>query len=49
MVEPLSGWHFQQEYDRLSSEQFQSFLDALSDALGDDIALIQLEQGEAHL
>ncbi len=48
VVEPLSGWHFQQEYDHLNSERFQSFLDALSDALGDDIALIQLDQAKAH-
>lgn len=48
VVEPLSGWHFQQEYDHLNSERFPSFLDALSDALGDDIALIQLAQAKAH-
>jgi hypothetical protein len=42
VVEPHSGWHFEQEYDHLNSEQFQSFLDALSTALGQDIALIQL-------
>lgn len=47
-VEPLSGWHFEQEYDHLNSEQFQFFLDALSQALGDDIALIQLDQAKAH-
>jgi hypothetical protein len=29
VVEPHSGWHFEQEYDHLNSEQFQSFLDAL--------------------
>lgn len=48
VVEPLSGWHFEQEYDPLNSEQFQSFLDALSTALGEDIALIQLDQAKAH-
>jgi hypothetical protein len=47
-VEPLSGWHFEQEYAQLNSEQFQSFLDALSAALGEDIALIQLDQAKAH-
>lgn len=48
VVEPHSGWHFEQEYPHLDSEQFQSFLDALSEALGEDIALIQLDQAKAH-
>lgn len=48
VVEPLSGWHFEQEYAQLNSEQLQSFLDALSDALGEDVALIQLDQAKAH-
>jgi len=48
VVEPFSGWHFEQEYSHLNSEQFQNFLNALSQALGDDIALIQLDQAKAH-
>jgi hypothetical protein len=48
VVEPLSGWHFEQEYGHLNSEHFQSFLDALSLALKDDIALIQLDQASSH-
>lgn len=48
VVEPLSGWHFQQEYDHLNSQHFQRFLDALSESLGEDIALIQLDQAKAH-
>lgn len=48
VVEVMSGWHFQQEYEHLNSEHFQSFLDALSQVLGDDIALIQLDQAKAH-
>lgn len=48
VVEPHSGWHFEQEYDQLNSEQFQKFLDALSQQLGDDIAVIQLDQAKAH-
>lgn len=48
VVEPLSGWHFEQEYDQLNSEHFQSFIDALSGALGQDYALIQLDQAKAH-
>jgi hypothetical protein len=42
VVEPLSGWHFEQEYGQLNSEHFQSFIDALSVALGQDCALMQL-------
>ena len=48
VVEPLTGWHFTQEYQRLDSEQFQAFLDALSVQLGEDIALIQLDQASSH-
>lgn len=49
VVEPLSGWHFSQEYDHLNTQRFQQFIDALSDQLGDDIALIQLDQAGAHV
>lgn len=48
IVEPLSGWHFYQEYDHLNSEHFQSFLDALSQALGAEMALLQFSQAGAH-
>ena len=48
VVEPHSGWHFEQEYDQLNSDQFQKFLDALSEQLGDEIAVIQLDQAKAH-
>lgn len=48
VVEPLTGWHFEQEYDHLDSVQFQQFLDSLSKALGNDMALIQLDQAKAH-
>lgn len=48
VVEPLTGWHFYQEYDHLNSEHFQSFLDALSQALGDEMALLQLDKAGAH-
>jgi hypothetical protein len=44
-VEPLSHWHFCQEYQRLNTEKFQQFIDALSCQLGDDIGLIQLSPG----
>lgn len=48
VVEPLSGWHFTAEYECLNSEQFQAFLDTLSVQLGEDVALIQLDQAKAH-
>jgi len=49
VVEPLSGWHFSQEYAHLDTENFQQFIDALSEQLGQDIAVIQLDQAGAHL
>ncbi|MEG4090135.1 hypothetical protein [Microcoleus sp. Pol12B4] len=44
VVEPLSGWHFCQEYAHLNTQRFQEFIDALSDQPGEDIAPIQLDQ-----
>jgi DDE superfamily endonuclease len=49
VVEPLSGWCFTCEYPRLDRENFQQFIDALSLQLGDDIAVIQLDQAGAHV
>ena len=49
VVEPLSGWHFCQEYAHLNTEDFQKFIDALSLQLGEDIALIQMDQAGAHV
>src|SRR5512139_96540 len=48
VVEPLRGWYFTAEYECLNSKQFQLFLDALSEQLGEDVALIQLDQAKAH-
>lgn len=48
VVEPLSGWHFCQEYPHLNGENFQQFLDALSQELGSDMALIQMDKASAH-
>lgn len=48
VVEPLTGWHFCQEYPHLDSENFQKFLDVLSQELGVDMALIQMDQASAH-
>jgi DDE superfamily endonuclease len=49
VVEPLNGWQFTQEYPRLDSENFQQFINALSEQLADDIAVIQLDQAGAHV
>lgn len=49
VVEPLSGWQFTQEYSRLNTEHFQQFIDALSEQLGEEIAVIQLDQAGAHV
>ena len=49
VVEPLSGWHFTQEYSHFNTEHFQQFIDALSEQLGDEIAVIQLDQAGAHM
>jgi hypothetical protein len=49
VVEPLSAWHFCQEYAHLNGEDFQQFIDALSLQLGEDIALIQMDQAGAHI
>ena len=48
VVEPFAGWQFCQEYAHLDGETFQKFLDALSQELGDDMALIQMDQASAH-
>jgi hypothetical protein len=44
VVEPWSGWHFCQEYVSLNTPRFQQFMEAISNQLGDDIAIIQLDQ-----
>lgn len=48
VVEPLSGWHLCQEYPHLNGTHFQSFITAVSDALGDDVAVMQMDQAQAH-
>ncbi|WP_041639070.1 transposase [Trichormus azollae] len=48
VVEPTSGWHFCQEYPHLNSENFQKFLDVLSQELGSDMGLMQMDQASAH-
>lgn len=49
VVEPLTGWHCCLEYPYLNSQHFQEFLDAVSSQLGEDIALLQMDQAPAHL
>lgn len=48
VVEPESGWQFSQDYSKLNSTNFQSFIDALSKRLGDGVAVIQLDGAPAH-
>jgi hypothetical protein len=49
VVEPLSGWHFTQEYSHFNTEHFQQFIDTLSEQLGEEIGMIQLDQAGAHM
>jgi transposase len=48
VVEPLKGWQFTQEYSKLNSGNFQQFLNALSNQLGDTVAVMQLDRAPAH-
>lgn len=48
VVDPLQGWQFTQEYPHLNSAHFQSFIDAVSQQLGSDMALMQMDQAKAH-
>lgn len=48
VVEPLSGFSFFYEFSHLDPTCFQQFLELLSLELGDDIALIQVDQATAH-
>lgn len=48
IVEPLTGWQWMQQYDKLDAEHFQQFLDGLSQQLGNTIAVMQLDQAPAH-
>lgn len=48
VVEPLSGWHFEQEYSKLNGENFQQFIDDLSEQLGATVAVMQLDRAPAH-
>jgi len=48
VVEPLTGWQWTQDYTQLNSNNFQSFLNALSAQLGSTVAVIQMDRAPAH-
>lgn len=48
-IAPLSGNHFLHEYAALNGACFQEFLDWLSHQLGEDYALLQMDQAPAHM
>ena len=48
-ISPLSGEYFLHEYPKLNRECFQQYLDWLSEQLGEDWAVLQIDQAPAHL
>ena len=44
----MTGKHYQHEYPKLNGEYFQQFLDWLSQQLGDEYAILQIDQASAH-
>ena len=48
VVEPLSGYSFFYDFSHLDGDCFQRFLELLSKDIGDDIAVIQFDQGSFH-
>ncbi len=48
-IAPLSGEHFLHAYPKLNRECFQEFLDWLSQQLGEDWAILHLDQAPAHM
>ena len=48
VVEPESGYSFFYEFSHLDSDCFQRFLDLLAVELGDDVAVMQMDQGAFH-
>lgn len=48
-IAPLSGEAFLHEYPQLNGECFQEFLDWLSQQLGEDWAILQLDRAPAHM
>ncbi|CDN10263.1 hypothetical protein RintRC_1385 [Richelia intracellularis] len=47
-IEALTGKYFQLEYPKLNGDCFQPFLDWLSEQLGEDYAILQIDQAPAH-
>ena len=47
-MEPLSGYSFFYDFSHLDGDCFQRFLELLSKDIGDDIAVIQFDQGAFH-
>jgi hypothetical protein len=48
-IAPLSGAHFWHEYPKLNGECFQEFLDWLSQQLGEEWAILQVDRAPAHM
>jgi hypothetical protein len=48
-IEPMTGDHFLHEYPKLNGDYFQEFLDWLSQQLGEDYAILQIDQAPAHM
>jgi len=48
VVEPLTGYSFTCEFSHLDGDCFQKFLEFLSVDIGEDIAVIQFDQGSFH-
>ncbi len=48
VVEPLSGYSFFYEFSHLEGSCFQEFLKLVSVDIGDDVAVIQFDQGSFH-
>ena len=48
VVQPVSGYSFFYEFSQLDGDCFQRFLELLSAQVGNDIAVIQFDQGTFH-
>ncbi len=48
-IAPLSGEAFLHEYPALNQECFQAFLEGLSEELGEDWAILQIDRAPAHM
>ncbi|HEY9783174.1 MAG TPA: hypothetical protein V6D09_23920 [Leptolyngbyaceae cyanobacterium] len=48
-IEPLTGEHFLHEYPQLNGDYFQEFLDWLSQQLGGDYAILQIDSDPDHI